>query len=106
MEYRMKIATIAMATAIFTLSTSAFADQPTTTPPTYDNNPGRIEAQSHTGQCDSYDGTGSVTGAGAGGFGFQTGQGLNQAGGNQGEPNYNPLICGNPNDNALVRGPN
>ena len=39
-------------------------------------------------------------------FGFQTGQGLNQAGGNADTPNYNPMICGNPNDNALVRGPN
>jgi hypothetical protein len=46
------------------------------------------------------------TGSGAGGFGFQSGQGNNQAGGNKGEPNYNPILCGNPNDNALTRGPN
>ena len=72
----------------------------------YDNNPGRQVAQSKVGKCDSYDGNGTVTGAGAGGFGFQTGQGYNQKGGNQGEANYNPLICGNPNDNALTRGPN
>lgn len=75
-------------------------------PPTYDTNPGRIEAQSHVGKCDGYDGTASTTGAGAGGFGYQQGQGNNQAGGRQGDPNYNPLICGNPNDNALTRGPN
>ena len=75
-------------------------------PPGYDNNPGRLEAQSHVGKCDGFQGDATVTGAGAGGFGFQTGQGNNQAGGNQGQPNYNPLICGNPNDNALTRGPN
>jgi hypothetical protein len=72
----------------------------------YTNNPGRQQAQSHTGKCDGYDGTATTTGAGAGGFGFQTGPGYNQKGGNQGQPNYNPLICGNPNDNALTRGPN
>jgi len=63
-------------------------------------------ALNQTGKCDGYDENATTTGAGAGGFGFQTGQGLNQAGGNAGTPNYNPLICGNPNDSALVRGPN
>jgi hypothetical protein len=82
-----------------TFSAGAFA-----APPGYDNNPGRLEAQSHTGKCDGYDGTATTTGAGAGGFGYQQGQGNNQAGGRQGEPNYNPLICGNPNDAALTRG--
>src|SRR3954463_443479 len=77
-------------------------DRPTA-PPGYDNNPGRLEAQSHTGKCDGYDGTATTTGAGAGGFGYQQGQGNNQAGGRQGEPNYNPLICGNPNDAALTQ---
>jgi hypothetical protein len=101
----MRIAGLA-SVAILAVSTSAFAAQPSTTPPGYDNNPGRAQAQSHVGKCDGYDGTATTTGAGAGGFGFQTGQGNNQAGGNQGTPNYNPLICGNPNDNALVRGPN
>jgi hypothetical protein len=72
----------------------------------YLDNSGRQQAQSHTGKCDGYDGTATTTGAGAGGFGFQSGQGLNQKGGNKGQPNYNPMICGNPNDNALVRGPN
>jgi len=72
----------------------------------YTANPGRQQAFSHTGRCGGYDGTDNTTGAGAGGFGFQTGQGLNQAGGRQGDGNFNPMICGNPNDNALVRGPN
>jgi hypothetical protein len=89
---------------ILSFSGLAYAGQPATTPPGYDDNPGRQQAQSHTGKCDSYDGTGTVTGAGAGGFGFQAGKGNNQAGGNAGTPNYNPMICGNPNDNALVRG--
>jgi hypothetical protein len=84
-----------------TFSGAAFADLAD-----YMNNPGRQQAQSHTGKCDGYDGTAATTGAGAGGFGFQSGQGLNQKGGNKGEPNYNPMICGNPNENALVRGPN
>lgn len=46
------------------------------------------------------------TGSGHGGFGFQSGQGNNQAGGNQGQLNDNPALCGNPNPNALTRGPN
>jgi hypothetical protein len=101
-----KIIHFAALACALTISGAAFAAQPATTPPGYDNNPGRQQAQSHIGKCDGYDGTATTTGAGAGGFGFQTGPGNNQAGGNQGTPNYNPLICGNPNDNALVRGPN
>jgi hypothetical protein len=83
-----------------TICGAAFAQQ------TYETNPGRPIAQSQTGPCGGYDGTATTTGAGAGGFGFQVGQGENQAGGNAGTANYNPMICGNPNDNALVRGPN
>lgn len=64
------------------------------------------QALSKVGKCDGYDGTATTTGSGAGGFGFQSGQGNNQKGGNKDTPNYNPMICGNPNDNALVRGPN
>src|SRR3954463_4953749 len=71
----------------------------------YNNNPGRQQAQSHTGKCDGYDGTATTTGAGAGGFGFQSGNELNQKGGNKGGPMYNPMMCGNSDDNALVRGP-
>lgn len=67
---------------------------------------GCAHALTKVGKCDGYDGTATTTGSGAGGFGYQSGQGNNQAGGKQGQPNYNPLICGNPNDNALVRGPN
>ena len=81
-----------------TVSGAAFAQ--------YATMPGADVALSHSGKCDGYDGQATTTGAGAGGFGFQTGQGLNQAGGNADTPNYNPMICGNPNDNALVRGPN
>src|SRR6476646_4648647 len=62
------------------------------------------QALTKVGKCDGYDGTATTTGSGAGGFGFQSGQGNNQKGGNKGQPNYNPMICGNPNDNALVRG--
>ena len=72
-------------------------------PPGYTDNPGRQEAQSHTGNCGYGDSTG-VTGAGAGGFGALQGKGNNHAGGRQGEANYNPDLCGNPNENALTRG--
>jgi len=90
--------------AILSAASLAYAGPPASSPPGYDDNPGRQQAQSHTGKCDGYDGTATTTGAGAGGFGFQTGKGNNQAGGNSGTPNYNPMICGNPNDNALTRG--
>lgn len=90
------IAFAALAGAL-TFSGAAFADLAD-----YYANPGRQQAQSHQAPgCNA-----PFTGAGAGGFGFQSGQGLNQKGGNQGEPNYNPILCGNPNENALVRGPN
>jgi len=81
-----------------TVSGAAFAQ--------YATMPGADVALNQTGPCDGYDGSSTTTGAGAGGFGFLEGQGLNQAGGRQDAPNYNPMICGNLNDNALVRGAN
>ena len=78
-----------------TFSGAAFADLAD-----YVNNPGRQQAQSHTAPgCNP-----GFRGAGAGGFGFLSGQGNNHAGGRQGDANDNPILCGNPNPNALTRG--
>jgi hypothetical protein len=91
--------TIAFAALVgaLTFSGAAFADLTD-----YINNPGRQQAQSHQAPgCNA-----PFTGAGAGGFGILAGQGNNHAGGRQGEENDNPILCGNPNSNALTRGPN
>jgi len=90
--------TIYLATFVgaLTFSGAAFADLQD-----YLDNPGRQQAQSHQAPgCNA-----PFTGAGAGGFGFLAGQGNNHAGGRQGDANDNPILCGNPNDHALTRGP-
>jgi hypothetical protein len=80
---------------LLAFSTAAFADLAD-----YNNNPGRQQAQSHTAPgCNP-----GFTGAGAGGFGFLSGQGNNHQGGRQGEANDNPVLCGNANENAFTRG--
>jgi hypothetical protein len=65
------------------------AGPPVTTPPGYDNNPGRQRAGEVGAQCDS--------GAGSGAFGAFTGKGNNFAGGADGRATgeNNSAICGN-----------
>jgi hypothetical protein len=73
------------------LSTTAFAQVPTappaTTPPGYDNNPGRIQAGTVGAQCDS--------GAASGAFGA-FGKDNNLAGGADGQATglSNSAVCG------------
>jgi hypothetical protein len=94
-----KIIGMAAFAGALALSTAAFAEQPLTTPPGYENNPGRQQAGEVGAQCGS--------GAASGAFGAFGGKDNNFKGGANGQAtgDANAAVCGN-KDGAKVTGPN